>query len=70
MFNIGDTVLCGLVVGVVVEATDCEVTCCCSDYKQRKYKVSECSMICPSQTTLETFERSILDANRQSCNSK
>lgn len=64
MFSIGDTVLHGVFVGIVIEATTHEVTCCCSDYRQRVLKASECELVSSSSATIKAFERSILDANR------
>lgn len=59
MYELGDTLLCGVIVGVVQSVEGKAITCACSDGKIHTYNTEECTLISKYKTTLELFEGGI-----------
>lgn len=70
MFSIGDLVLVGASVGTVIDVDDERITYGSWDGNQYVCAQKDCTLICDYKTTLNTFERSVLDATRNVGNSK
>lgn len=64
MFEVGDLVLHDVLVGVVIKVSDDKVACSCSDYKEHEWAAETCTLIAKYGDTIESFERSILNAHR------
>lgn len=64
MYEVGDIVLCGTTVGVVIKVTEKTLTCSTCYASDKEFAISECSLIAGYADVLEQFERSILNACR------
>lgn len=64
MVEVGDLVLHEVLVGVVIKVSDDKVTCSCSDYKEHEWVADTCTLITKYSDTIESFERSIINAHR------
>lgn len=64
MYEIGDALLCGNKVGVVVGVSGSYIKCQCSDGSCSEFRQDSCTKISSYQELLEAFERSVIDACR------
>lgn len=64
MYEVGDLILSGILVGVVIQCGGDKVRCSCSDYTEHEFSAQECTLIMKSCDVIKQFEGSIRNANR------
>ncbi len=57
-YEIGDVILCGVIVGVVTKPGR-QVVCAGSDGKEHTFNEKNCTLVCSYKDTLIAFERGI-----------
>lgn len=53
--EVGDSVLCGMLVGVVIAVSGASITCACSDGEDHEFDEKKCSMISDYKSTLKQY---------------